>query len=925
MYLKRYEKYNTLQRLIILLLASYTTIASPLVQAETVQLKAFADVWLSNATAKERNQSWGASRRFKLKSIQEMAIIRFDSSPIMGEKILAARLFLHPTHSNHRLRYIRTSTVNQDWKEDANWFETRATFNFADHDSRKPWAWPGSQFCDVSFSSGNSLSHWAECRKEADGWVSVEVAPQLITALAVGDTDGLAVMDGGTYNPFNNYIHSRESGALAPYLLVETGPKLEITPQAPVVSAQPDPDRADDKTGAIRLWIQNDASVFFWKIKMNGRLLDRWRVPHPGKGARTEFSVGGLEPLSKIAIEVVGVSPSGHASQPEKVWAQASPALNTQFQFDYLMPPTPSDASELSSTSMRIWAFPALVKLSPLKPHPLHPVMTDTGYRNANAVWNGERATLFGVRGEYVDFQICIEALKGGLKDIRITPEPLHGPEKSEIGIKEIDIFRNWCAQTAEGAWQPAYNIPVNLTQTFSIPEPEQRIQNQTNRTFYIDIYIPKDAMAGVYHGKIRVSARNAPEITIPVNLTVHDAQMPDQLAFWPELNAYHTPANVHAYYRLAHQNRCVANFWVFRPKLRHNGNQIQVLWNAYDKLVGPLLTGEAFRRNRRANYPIECLYLPFIDYWPTALNKETYHYDGHWPKKGESIKHLIDHYLNAPYIGDALSREYKRNFLSVQRQFIEHFNAKGWDQTELQFFFGGKKSHRINYGSNIWWTTDEPYHWGDWLALQFFTRMWSKGVDEIGANKAIWAARADISRPEWQGRVLEGSLDIGYYGGYDNARIYRRCRILKQETGIRVRAYGSAGDHDRGNTDTLALILNAWLNGADGFQIWWALGRPKSLDVQEGVPGNALMVPGDRFGLPVVGDMRLKALRNGEQLIEYLVLLSQKHQLKRRQLKQMVANVFEPHSDALFPNQFKTWQIQGLRSEILKRLRGDE
>ena len=129
-----------------------------------------------------------------------------------------------------------------------------------------------------------------------------------------------------------------------------------------------------------------------------------------------------------------------------------------------------------------------------------------------------------------------------------------------------------------------------------------------------------------------------------------------------------------------------------------------------------------------------------------------------------------------------------------------------------------------------------------------------------------------------------------------------------------------------------MALVLNTWLNGADGFLSWWTIGSKQSLDIQEGCAGNALFVPGDRFGLTVVGDMRLKAFRKGEQLVEYLVLLSAEHDLNRRQLKHMVAGALDlqagrkagasaDNADALRFGLLKAWQIEGLRTEILELL----
>jgi len=42
-----------------------------------VVLRATGDIWLSDANQAERNSSSGKAERFKLKSIQEMAVVRF--------------------------------------------------------------------------------------------------------------------------------------------------------------------------------------------------------------------------------------------------------------------------------------------------------------------------------------------------------------------------------------------------------------------------------------------------------------------------------------------------------------------------------------------------------------------------------------------------------------------------------------------------------------------------------------------------------------------------------------------------------------------------------------------------------------------------------------------------------------------------------
>ena len=69
-------------------------------------------IFTCSCNERERNSSSGKVERFKLKSIQEMAAVRFDPRPIMGREIVSARLFLHTTQRDNQLRYIRIFTVN---------------------------------------------------------------------------------------------------------------------------------------------------------------------------------------------------------------------------------------------------------------------------------------------------------------------------------------------------------------------------------------------------------------------------------------------------------------------------------------------------------------------------------------------------------------------------------------------------------------------------------------------------------------------------------------------------------------------------------------------------------------------------------------------------------------------------------------------
>ena len=894
---------------------------------EVIRLRAMADVWLSSVPG-ERNKSSGKNARLKLKTIQEMAAIRFDSAPAKGREVVSARLYLRRA-GRDMLRYVRVSTVNQNWVEGnterPHGPADGATYLYADHASKRPWAWPGSCFADVIMTSGNSLATWAECEKLENGWISVKLTPELIYAMAVDDTDGLAVMDGGNLTYHNNYVHSFQSPGSEPYVEVELGGRLAEVPDEPVVKAEPAMERAHLDAGAIKITIEGAENVFCWRVGLDGEQVERWRVKHPEAENPTVFYLEDLPPSREYELEVTAVSPGGQASETAKVSVAASPALSRGPLLGKLRELRGSGGS-----GMIIWAFPGLVKVSPETGEAMYADVTDD-YRSANAAWDGERIRVFGARGEYVSYQLCVEAPdRDGLRNVRIRHQQLRGAEGATIGATEIELFKNWYARNRDEKWQPAYCIPLEQGAGFEIPDPDRDMPDHRNQSVYVDIYIPKNAEAGDYSGAVTIEADGMEKTVIPVELRVLDFALPDRLSFWPELNAYHVPRPAHAYYRLAHQHRCVLNCWRWAPKLQGSGKDIQVIWDEYDRNVGPLLTGEAFKGNRRSGVPVECMYLPFHDSWPTRLSKETYNYQGYWPGRGDDIKHIVEHYMSAPYIGDALSQDYKDAFLAVQRQFIQHFREKDWNQTEMQCFYGGKNTHRINYGSNMWWTTDEPYHWDDWLALQFFCQLWTKGRGN--ADRKQWPARADISRPQWQGRALDGIVNTVYFGAgaFGPPNMNRRCRILARETDLKLMTYGSANPDNESNTRSVVWVLNVWMNKGNGVLPWQTLGGDKALDENDrgAGGGNALLVPGERFGLEVVGDMRLKALREGQQIVEYMTILAERYDLRREQIRDMVyramrleagtrADAGMDDAEVMRFSMMKAWQISELRRRL--------
>ncbi len=933
----------------IVFVAAILGLIRALPAAETVRLPATADIWLSDANGSERASSSGKADRLKLKVIQEMAAIRFDVARARGREVLGARLFLRRA-GDDMLRYIRLSTVNQDWVEgntaQAYGKADGATYQFADAATKKPWSWPGSEFCDVVMSCGQTIDAYAERKELKDGWISVDVAPALIYALVAGDSDGLCVMDGGTILLHNNFVYSCQSKGNEPYLEVDLGAGLAKAPAAPQFTAEPAPQRASLTGGAIKLTFAQTTDAICWKIKLDGNPLDRWQVHHPNAKGATTFYLTDLKPGAAVQLEAVAIGRGGAASAPTTVRANTSPSLPHPPALAKLDAPKAAGSPPEIAGKLRVFAYPSMVKIGPDRAEATFgEEKTQAPIAQCNAVWNGKEILLHGGRGEYVSFQLCLENLgPAALNGLAIAPEELTGPGGAKIASDNIELYKNWYAKNHAGRWQSAYAVPLKTGTALAIPDPARLgkagFDQQTNQSITVDLYVPKDAKPGDYAGAIAITL-GTDSIHLPIKLSVGAFGIPNTLSFWPELNGYRYPKNAIDYYRLAHKYRCVLNTLAPAPRLQGKGKDIQVLWDTYDTEIGPLLSGEAFKDNRRPGVPLECMYLPFADGWPTQLTKETYRYDGPWYRTTsgakdyqEGLKAINENYLTAPYIGDALSSDYKDAWLSVQRQFVDHFKAKGWNRTQMQCFYGGKKTHRIDYGvEQMWWTTDEPMYWDDWLALQFFDRMWRQGRDALQADPKIWVARGDISRPNWQGRVLENAIDV-QYGGFGGPANVQRLHTLRDETGVRINNYGGANDDASANTGSVSILLGVYLNGGNAHLPWQSLGGDAALDTNDAGAdgGNALLVDGHRFGLPVVGDLRLVALREAQQLIEYLELVGKKKDLNRQQLREMVLEVmpFEAgrkkganadNADAMAFTTLQAWQIDRLRTRLAELL----
>ena len=896
----------------LMLLAQLPGFCSSPGDASHTKLTATRDIWVSSS-GEEADTSMGKTDRLKLKVHDEVALLDFDVSGLRGRRVLAAELWMHnvaettaeekkrlgvPADRPDCLRKIGISTVSSPWVEgdQAATYQPDpvghgATYNQASY-GRRDWAYPGSALWAVIMGNGNSL-HWhTEREYQGDGWWKVPVDPKLVSAMVAGLSHGLLVAEeSGTagWLAANNYVHSRESGAYAPYLVVTSEGCDRPAPSAPSgLTVEPAPDYSILRDGACRVGLFVPDGALGYRVTVNGAELERWQVPLAAAGGQwQQFVIEDLPGDSALQVEVRAVDELGLVSPAATAKGRSSPAHASPGPLP-ASPFSPQAGAPPSTARMRVWAYPEVMKVSPVTGEAMFESVADL--RAANAVWEGARSLvrLPAARGEIAAFQLAVEALAGPLQHVRVEVSDLRGPS-GVIGREHFRLFRTWYVE-ADNAWQEEYAIP--LAGSFDVPAADNAVPGQTVQSVYVDIAVPGEAAPGTYRGRLSVSEGQADPVAVDLELVVYPVTIPNEIHFSPELNCYGPPEGTagtpyfYAAHRLAHYHRCVINTVHYShsgrvipeyvPKLTGSGASVHVSdWTQFDRLFGPLFDGSAFEGNPRGRVPVREFYLPLHENWPLPLLD---YYAFREPPRNEGV--IVRHQLEAPPIEQALPDAYKEGFRNVARDFAAHFAERGWTETDFQMYLNNK----YQYWGATYWTLDEPVCRDDWQVMRFFARLYKSAVQYSGAVRFVF--RGDVSRPWWQYDQLDGLMDTIYYGGsiFDLPEFARRYNRRIPDPHV----YGACNPVDTSNVQSAVWCLKAYALGLNGVLPWNSIGDADSLVKAE---QTALIVPGDRAGCPSpVASLRVFALRRGAQDVELLRLLADKKGYSREQIGALVS-----------------------------------
>lgn len=799
---------------------------------------------------KEWSLNAGASGRIRIKGNQHVVAMSFDLSAIRGKRIKRAELVCHA--ASETISAVSISTIAAPWQE------MTSSGLTAGIEGVNGWGYAGARFPAVVVGNAFTQVHQAKSNLR-DGLYHWEIPADMVHAMSTGTAFGLAIHEHDADYSRNPTIFSREQSGKQPYLLVEVDDQRDTAPLPPSnVKLHP----VDGLTA--RLTLEAPRSGFAYEVVVDGQPLGRHNIPLVSPGAQQTIFLRDLpDSITRPGmhtVQVVTISRTGQRSNPATVRGELFRVESTTF------PTVPSIATVKPGV-----ADLAVIPVTDKYDQRGQPVGDlPQNYRTHNALFDGQRIRLTAAAGEVVGFQALVRG-------------------EGNVSLQCQLERHNWRIDLYHALYVAAQGrqIPDPL-----LPLPEKiRLQRETDQAVFVDLFVPFDAAAGTYRGKLTVSDGRE----IPLELTVLAVQLPRRASFLCEMNGYGLPDHVDEYYALqqvAYDHRVHANILHYSHNTaapgarksnldmrlrsgrrmdnkRYDGIEPgakQAYWDDFAEAFGPYFDGSLFQQGHRGPIPAPGFYLTFHESWP--LNCRAY-FNGD---------------LDA-YQAFADKPVYAETYVNVLADFVRLAKSKGWTDAGFQVYFNNKGS--LNDLQKAPWILDEPASFWDYRALQFYGELTDRGQQD---NSGIGIDyRIDISRPEYCRGQLDGRGDLWVVSSsaFQNYRRLVTDRI--EQDGLKVWVYGTSNPVHESNRQLQAWALDAWRHGATGLVPWQTVDKT----------GRALQ-QADQLGLFIFDktpdgktairhSTRLKAYREAEQLIEYLLLVQQRQQWSASQMRAFI------------------------------------
>jgi hypothetical protein len=361
------------------------------------------------------------------------------------------------------------------------------------------------------------------------------------------------------------------------------------------------------------------------------------------------------------------------------------------------------------------------------------------------------------------------------------------------------------------------------------------------------EVWVPKDAPAGVYKGTVAVLEGAKALETLNVELTVLGFALPDQPGFAFDLLDYALPAegldfkaplNVGAIgspaqripedakaanyqvYKLAADNRCFINVLPYHgqrgsPKyaapVAGKGADAKVMsWAEYDDLFAPILDGKCnkfgqppahFQLPFNVNYPHLCQGEPELQFNWLPFTKTMPEKQGLQPA----------------------FKEFEDTNKVIAQEYIKHFAEKGWTKTRFEIYHNqkgdGVQAGRSGARNKLGWKLDEPVAKADYQALGYLFNVANWAFEGAAAKNLKFVTRLDIGHFHCNKMLTpDGKTTVCYKAKeYDTANAAKYLKdttdhwvigmthaegaqpLLKnyEGPGRKMMVYGTAGERD--------------------------------------------------------------------------------------------------------------------------------
>jgi len=141
------------------------------------------------------------------------------------------------------------------------------------------------------------------------------------------------------------------------------------------------------------------------------------------------------------------------------------------------------------------------------------------------------RVLLEGARGETEGFHLLIIPLMGTMDNVRFVTTDLFGPTGATIPAESIRIFWEGFVESRPGRY-PVEGIFVYGDALIPLDRaPAEISEDVLHQPYWVSVAIPRGIPAGVYKGKVTITAENAEPAEVALRLRVYDFDLPMQPA----------------------------------------------------------------------------------------------------------------------------------------------------------------------------------------------------------------------------------------------------------------------------------------------------------------------------------------------------------------------------------------------------------